>query len=108
MPRSQNHRRKELTSLLKTLGSHGATLLIRALLFAVLLPIANMCRADETPAATPPPAPQFERDIHPLLKTYCWKCHGGEGYAGELDFRSLPLILKGGKNGAVLEPGSSE
>jgi hypothetical protein len=55
-----------------------------------------------------PAAPQFERDIHPLLKTYCWKCHGGEGYAGELDFRSLPLILKGGKNGPVLEPGSAE
>ena len=108
MPRSQNHYRKELTSLPIILGSRGATLLMRAWLFVVLLPIANVCRADETPAASPPPAPQFERDIHPLLKTYCWKCHGGEGYAAELDFRSLPLILKGGKNGKVIEPGSAE
>src|SRR4029077_10229245 len=30
------------------------------------------------------------------------------GYAAELDFRSLPLILKGGKNGKILEPGSAE
>jgi hypothetical protein len=43
-----------------------------------------------------------------LLKTYCWKCHGGEGFEAALDFRSLPLILKGGKNGKVIEPGSAE
>src|SRR5579872_1962732 len=107
MPRAQNHYRKKLTSLVMILRHHGETLLIRALLFVALFPIANVCRADETPAAIPPPAPQFERDIHPLLKTYCWKCHGGEGYAAELDFRSLPLLLKGGKNGKVLEPGSA-
>src|SRR5262245_10310420 len=68
---------------------------------------AATSRGDDPPAPTPA-APQFERDVHPLLKTYCWKCHGGEGYAAELDFRSLPLILKGGKNGKVLEPGSAE
>ncbi|MGE5192620.1 MAG: DUF1553 domain-containing protein, partial [Deltaproteobacteria bacterium] len=66
-------------------------------------------RAGDEPGSAPfPAAPQFERDIHPLVKTYCWKCHGGEGLAGGLDFRSLPLILKGGKNGKVLEPGSAE
>src|SRR5690348_15114514 len=67
--------------------------------------LAGALSADESGS---PAAPQFERDVQPLLKTYCWKCHGGEGYVGELDFRSLPLILKGGKNGPVLEPGSSE
>src|SRR5438105_2927584 len=30
------------------------------------------------------------------------------GVAAQLDFRSLPLILKGGKNGKILEPGSAE
>lgn len=70
-----------------------------------LLPAAGVLADEASPASAPP---QFERDIHPLLKTYCWKCHGGEGYAAELDFRSLPLILKGGKNGQVLEPGSAE
>jgi hypothetical protein len=68
---------------------------------------AATAHGDDAPAPTTT-APQFERDVHPLLKTYCWKCHGGEGYAAELDFRSLPLILKGGKNGKVLEPGSAE
>ncbi len=64
-------------------------------------------QADE-PAPKRAKEPNFERDVHPLLKTYCWKCHGGEGYAAELDFRSLPLLLKGGKNGKVIEPGSAE
>jgi len=68
----------------------------------------TVASADEPAAERPAQEPQFERDIHPLLKTYCWKCHGGEGYAAELDFRSLPLILKGGKNGKILEPGSAE
>ncbi|MFN0055164.1 MAG: PSD1 and planctomycete cytochrome C domain-containing protein [Planctomycetales bacterium] len=52
--------------------------------------------------------PQFERDVHPLLKTYCWKCHGGDGFAAELDLRSLPLIAKGSKSGKVLVPGAAE
>src|SRR5207302_8095077 len=78
------------------------------LLVAQLLVRQRSSPADEPSIAQPSPAPHFERDIHPLLKTYCWKCHGGEGFAAQLDFRSLPLILKGGKNGKILEPGSAE
>jgi hypothetical protein len=70
--------------------------------------IASPARAEEPARSADKPVPQFEKDVHPLLKTYCWKCHGGEGYAAELDLRSLPLILKGSKNGKVLEPGSPE
>ncbi len=69
---------------------------------------ATAVRADESAAPAPAQTPQFEKDVHPLLKTYCWKCHGGEGFAAELDLRSLPLIVKGSKNGKVIEPGSAE
>jgi Protein of unknown function (DUF1549)/Protein of unknown function (DUF1553)/Planctomycete cytochrome C len=64
----------------------------------------GLARAGE-PAAE---VPQFERDIHPLLKTYCWRCHGGEGFEANLDLRSLPNVLLGGKSGLALEPGSAE
>src|SRR5262245_48753587 len=99
-------------------GASGTRARPRALVIAGLLLVASSAAwmalaGDEIAPEQQAPArqsaaPQFERDIHPLLKTYCWKCHGGEGYAAELDFRSLPLILKGGKNGKVLEPGSAE
>jgi len=84
----------------------SAAIVVAAAVILGLPALARVSRGDEAAAA--PPVPQFERDIHPLLKTYCWKCHGGEGYEAELDFRSLPLLLKGGKNGKVLEPGSAE
>src|SRR5437762_4907752 len=97
----------------------GRTALVRQLpgdalrCIAVLFVVATLAgsaslSAEETAKPPATGAPLFERDIHPLLKTYCWKCHGGEGYAADLDFRSLPLILKGGKNGKVIEPGSAE
>src|SRR4051812_47279357 len=35
--------------------------------------------------------PRFEVEVAPILRAYCWKCHGGEGRAGGLDMRSLPL-----------------
>lgn len=52
--------------------------------------------------------PRFERDIVPILSVYCWSCHGGGGLAGDLDLRTVPLMLGGGKSGAAIVPGSSE
>ncbi len=52
--------------------------------------------------------PQFESDVVPILRAYCWKCHGGEGYAAKLDLRTLPLLLAGGQHGAAIERGSAE
>src|SRR5262249_7900365 len=81
-------------------------IVVTVLLIASLI-VAATSRADDAPVPAPA-APQFERDVHPLLKTYCWKCHGGGGYAAELDFRPLPLVLKGGKDGKKLEPGLAQ
>ncbi|GIS63467.1 MAG: hypothetical protein CM1200mP2_56920 [Planctomycetaceae bacterium] len=49
----------------------------------------------------------FEDRVFGLLKTYCWKCHGGEGRQAGLDLRSLPLIKRGGKHGPAVSPGVS-
>ncbi len=52
--------------------------------------------------------PLFETNVAPILRTYCWSCHGSGGRASGLDLRTLPLILRGGENGAVIVPGAAE
>ncbi|MEX2287118.1 MAG: PSD1 and planctomycete cytochrome C domain-containing protein [Planctomycetaceae bacterium] len=59
-------------------------------------------------SAKPASAPVFEDDIVPILKAYCWRCHGGEGRQANLDMRTFALLSKGSKSGAVVAPGSAE
>ncbi|MCE9532712.1 MAG: DUF1549 domain-containing protein, partial [Planctomycetes bacterium] len=45
-------------------------------------------------------APTFEESVRPLLKAYCFECHGeGEALKGGIDLRLKRLIEKGGKSG---------
>ena len=47
--------------------------------------------------------PEFERDVRPILKAYCWHCHGEEPeLAGKLDARLVRTLLQGGENGAAV------
>ncbi len=41
----------------------------------------------------------FDRDVLPILQTYCSKCHGPESLKGELDLSRPQNILKGGESG---------
>ena len=61
-----------------------------------------------SPVSMAADGPFFEERVHGLLKTYCWKCHGGEGRQAKLDLRSLPLIKRGGKNGPAVVAGDLE
>jgi len=54
------------------------------------------------------PVPQFERDVLPLLRTHCLKCHGQSEPQAGLDLRTVEAILKGATNGPVLVKGASE
>lgn len=57
-------------------------------------------------AAAEPAAPSFEKDVRPILKAYCFDCHGEEEKPkGKLDVRLRHLIVKGGKSGPGLVPG---
>jgi len=49
----------------------------------------------------------FETHVAPILKTYCWSCHGAGGRVGGLDMRNLPLLLEGGKSGPAIVPGKA-
>jgi len=51
-------------------------------------------------------APDFEREIRPLLKAHCWKCHGDSARKGGLDLRTKASVLRGGDSGPAVVPGS--
>lgn len=54
-------------------------------------------------------APTYEASVRPILKAYCFHCHGdGEKPKGSLDLRLRRLILDGGDSGPAIEPGSPE
>jgi len=57
------------------------------------------------------PAPQkvdFVRDVQPLFKASCLKCHGAEKPKGQFRLDSRPLALKGGVSGKAILPGNSK
>jgi hypothetical protein len=47
----------------------------------------------------------FEKDVAPILKTHCLKCHGGEKREAELDVRRRFSLLSGGDSGAAIVSG---
>ena len=75
--------------------------ILAIILFA--LPTCLPLVADESARA-----PRFESDIVPILKAYCWKCHGGEAFQAKLYLRTLPLVLRGGEHGPAIQRGSSD
>ena len=50
---------------------------------------------------------RFESDILPIFQVHCLACHGGETRQGDLDLHTRDGLLKGGKSGAAIEPGSA-
>ena len=57
--------------------------------------------------AVPVPA-QLEKDVLPILSSYCLQCHGETTKMGGLDLRTPALMLKGGSKGPALIKGSAE
>ena len=50
-------------------------------------------------------SPDFTREIRPLFEKRCGACHGRLQQKGGLRLDAGALVRKGGKNGAVIEPG---
>ena len=52
--------------------------------------------------------PEFERDIAPLLRAHCQKCHGEGSRKAGLDLRTMAGILQGGESGdPAIVPGKA-
>lgn len=60
--------------------------------------------AEEKSAA---PIPAFDKDVRPLLKAKCWRCHGEEVRKGELALHTPAGIRKGSESGPIVVPGQS-
>ena len=52
--------------------------------------------------------PKFESDILPIFTAHCLGCHSGPKAQAGLDLRTLETLLKGGKTGPAVLPGSSD
>ena len=50
----------------------------------------------------------YDKDIKPLFEASCIKCHGAERPKAGLRLDSLAAVLKGSKEGKVIEVGKSE
>ena len=62
----------------------------------LLLALSSIAHATE---------PTFKKDIRPILKAKCTKCHGFLVKQKKLDLRSLKAVLKGGESGPSVIPG---
>jgi mono/diheme cytochrome c family protein len=79
----------------------GSTLLAALLAGAISPP----GRAGEQPGRA---ALRFEKDILPILKQHCVKCHGSQSKRAGLDLTTAPKLLAGSRSGPVLVKGSAD
>ncbi|MBL8792879.1 MAG: hypothetical protein JNM56_03145 [Planctomycetia bacterium] len=54
------------------------------------------------------PAPNYAKDIKPLLMKYCTECHGAKQAKAGVRLESLADIMKGGKKGALIVAGKPD
>lgn len=62
-------------------------------------------KRDRRPEGAIPEKPDFEKDIKPILKASCIKCHGPEKRKGGLRLDEKRFAMKGGESGASIVPG---
>jgi WD40 repeat protein len=53
-------------------------------------------------------APDYSRQIQPLLNKYCTSCHNNDDREGKLSLESYDALWKGGAKGAVVTAGHSD
>ncbi len=58
-----------------------------------------------TTQAANPPAPDYSKDIAPILKKYCQGCHNDGDREGKLSVESFAGLAKGGKHGPSVQAG---
>ena len=72
---------------------------------ALLVTYASCCFTARLAAAD---APEFGKDVAPLLTKYCAGCHNDTDREGKLSLASYDSLLKGGAKGGVVTPGQAD
>jgi hypothetical protein len=75
---------------------------------AVLLVASMAATARARAPESAPTHPILERDVLPLLKARCVKCHGPIKPKGKLNLSNPRSMARGGSSGPVVEPGKPE
>jgi hypothetical protein len=53
-------------------------------------------------------APEFDKDVRPILQAKCFACHGEKEQKAHLDLRTTAAILRGGDGGPAISPGTPD
>jgi hypothetical protein len=73
-----------------------------------LLWIAAICSLLSPPLMAAEKELTFEQHVRPLLRKYCFQCHGDEDeHEAQLDLRLVRLMLAGGESGPALVAGKA-
>ena len=59
------------------------------------------------PISSIPDAQVYTDIVQPILQAKCYSCHGAPKQKGELRLDNADYLMKGGKNGAVVVPGTA-
>ena len=81
-----------------------ATLFLAFQVPTVALADDNLAPIEKASASTV----SFEKNIQPLFRAKCQRCHGGEAIKGDLDLKTAQGIQKGGESGPVIVPGKPD
>ncbi len=87
--------------ILTPISAPGVRRLVVPVLFAALILNIDVAAGQE-------PAPDFDRQIAPLLAHRCLSCHDESEGKGALDLHSSAGLLKGGESGAVVVAGKPD
>jgi mono/diheme cytochrome c family protein len=71
---------------------------------ATLCALAVILTGEAALAAGSSSPVDFAKDIHPLLQSTCYECHGPDKQKGNLRLDSRSAALKGGKSGKAIVP----
>jgi mono/diheme cytochrome c family protein len=78
-----------------------------AIVLAVALLFGIPVLAQDAPGRTTR-AVSFSKEVLPILKTSCGKCHSGGGAKGGVDLSNYASMKKGGKGGPVFVEGDPD
>ena len=59
-------------------------------------------------AITAVAAPDFHKDVAPILREYCAGCHNDEELDGEFSVETFKSLMAGGDSGKAIAPGNAK